>query len=90
MGKDDHHKETGIKIIDPKRIDYTFTGKDDPFNIVSSLHSDEKNIGSSGKLKTERKDIDRLRRNIAKDTKIRNKGKIAGGQSKQSHSSVYE
>ncbi len=90
MGKDDHHKEKGIKIIDPKRIDYTFTGKDDPFNIVSSLHSDEKNIGSSGKSKTERKDIDRLRRNIAKDTKIMNKGKIAGGQSKQSPSSVYE
>ena len=90
MGKDDRHKEKGIKIIDPKKVDYTFTCKDDPFNIVSSLHSDEKNIGSSGKSKTERKDIDRLRHNVAKDTKIRNKGRIAGGQSKQSHSSVYE
>jgi hypothetical protein len=84
-----HHKEKGIKIIDPKNIDYTFTDKDDPFNIKSS-RSDEKNIGSSGKSKTERKDIDRLRHNIAKDTKIRTKGRITGGQSKQGHSSVYE
>ena len=30
-----HRKEKGIKIIDPERIDYTFTGKDDPFNIKS-------------------------------------------------------
>jgi hypothetical protein len=25
MGKNNHHKEKGIKIIDPKKIDYTFT-----------------------------------------------------------------
>jgi hypothetical protein len=59
------------------------------FNIKSSLYSDEKNIGSSGKSKN-RKDINRIRHNVAKDTKVRNKGRIAGGQSKQSHSSVYE
>ena len=35
MGKDDRHtKEKGIKIIDPEKITYTFTGKDDPFDIV--------------------------------------------------------
>ncbi|HEX7209060.1 MAG TPA: hypothetical protein VF233_12810 [Nitrososphaeraceae archaeon] len=90
MGKNNHRKEKGIKIIDPKKIDYTFTDKDDPSNIKSSSYNNEKNIGSSGKSKTERKDIDRLRHNITKDTKIRNKGRIAGGQSKQSHSSVYE
>ncbi len=91
MGKNDHHKDKGIKIIDPKKIDYTFTGKDDPFNIVSSLHSDERNIGPSGKLKELKgKDIDRLRHDITKDTKIRTKGRVVGGQSKQGHSSVYE
>jgi hypothetical protein len=89
MGKNNHHKEKGIKIIDPKKIDYTFTDKDDPFNIKSS-RSDGKNIGSSGESKTKRKDIDRLRHDIAKDTKIRTKGRITGGQSKQGHSSVYE
>ena len=28
--KNNHRKEKGIKIKDPERIDYTFTGKDDP------------------------------------------------------------
>jgi hypothetical protein len=90
MGNNNHHKGKGIKIIDPKKIDYTFTGKDDPFNIKSSSYSDEKNIGLSDKSKTERKDIDRIRHDISKDTKIRTKGRVVGGQSKQGHSSVYE
>jgi hypothetical protein len=90
MGNNNHHKEKGIKIIDPKKIDYTFTGKNDPFNIKSSPYSGEKNIGLSGKSKTERKDIDRIRHDISKDTKIRTKGRVVGGQSKQGHSSVYE
>jgi hypothetical protein len=90
MEKNSHHKEKGIKIIDPKKIDYTFTGKDDPFNIKFSSYSDEKNIGSSGKSKTERRDINRLRHHITKNTKIRTKGRVVGGQSKQGHSSVYE
>jgi hypothetical protein len=90
MGKNNHHKEKGIKIIDPKKIDYTFTDKDDPFNIKFSLYSDEKSIGSSDKSKIKGKDIDRLRHDITKDTKIRTKGRAVGGQSKQGHSSVYE
>jgi hypothetical protein len=57
---------------------------------VSSLHTDEKNIGSSGKSKLKGKDIDRLRHDITKDTKIRTKGSVVAGQSKQGHSSVYE
>ena len=87
MGKNNHHKEKGIKIIDPNKIDYTITDKDGPFIIKSSLYSDEKNIGSSCKSKTERRDINRLRHNITKDTKIRTKGRVVGGQSKQGHSS---
>jgi hypothetical protein len=42
IGKNNHRKEKGIKIIDPERIDYTFTGKDDPFNIKSSSSTNEK------------------------------------------------
>jgi hypothetical protein len=76
--------------MDPKKVDYTFTDKDDPFNIKSSSYSDGKNIGSSGRSNTGRKDIDRLRHDITKDTKIRNKGRVVGGHSKQGHSSVYE
>jgi hypothetical protein len=90
MGKNNHHKEKGIKIIDPKKIDYTFTDKDDLFDIKSSSHNDEKNIGLSGKSKTERKNIDRLRHDMTKDTKIRTKGRVVGGQSKQGYSSVYD
>ena len=89
MGKNNHRKERQIKIVDPKKIDYTYTGKDDPFNFKSS-YSNEKNIESSKKSNTEKKDVDRIRYDIAKNTKIRTKGRIAGGQSKQSHSSVYE
>ena len=89
MGKNNRHNEKGIKIIDPKKIDYTFTDNDDPF-IKSPSYNDEKNIDSSGKSKIERKNIDRLRHDITKDTKIRTKGRVVGGQSKQGHSSVYE
>ena len=90
IGKNNHRKEKGIKIIDPEKIDYTFTGKDDPFNIKSSLFINEKNIDSSSKSKTEKKNTDRIRFDLSKNTKTRTKGRIAGGQYKQSHSSVYE
>ena len=90
MGNNNHHKEKGIRIIDSKKIDYTFTSKDDSFNIRFSSYSGEKNIGSSGKSNTERRDINRLRHDITKNTKIRTKGRVVGGQSKQGHSSVYE
>jgi hypothetical protein len=90
MVKNYHRNEKVVKIIDPKKIDYTFTDKDDPFNVKSSSYTDEKNIDPSDKTKTDRKDIDRIRFDLSKNTKIRTKGRIAGGQSKQSHSSVYE
>jgi len=89
MEKNNHYKERQIKIVDPKKIDYTYTGKDDPFNFKSS-YSNEKNIESSKKSNTEKKDVDQIRYDITKNTKIRTKGRIAGGRSKQSHSSVYE
>lgn len=88
MGKNNHRREKGIKIIDPKKIDYTFT--EHYFNIKSSSYNDGRKLGSTGKSKTERMDINRLRHDITKDTKIRTKGRVSGGQAKQSHSSVYE
>jgi hypothetical protein len=90
MGKNDHHKEKGLKILDPKNVDYTFTGKDALLDIKSSTYTNEKSIDSSKKSNKENKDIDRLRYDIAKTTKMRTKGRITGGQSKQGHSSVYE
>ena len=91
MGKKNHRlKEKGIKIIDPKKIDYTYTGKDDLLDIQSALYSNEKSIDTSKKSNIEKKEIDRIRHDIVKNTKLRAKGRLAGGQSKQSHSSVYE
>ena len=65
--KNNHRKEKGIKIKDPERIDYTFTGKDDPFSIKSSLFINEKNIDSSSKSKTEKKNTDRIRFDLSKN-----------------------
>ena len=90
MGKNNLRKEKAVKTIDPRKIDYTFIDKDDPFNIKSSSCDDEKSNDSSKKSNIEKKDINRIRYNIAKNTKLRTKGRLAGGQSKQSHSSVYE
>jgi hypothetical protein len=90
MGKNNHQKEKGIKILDPKKIEYTYTSKDDLLDIKSSLYSEDKKIDSSEKPNKEKKDIDRIRHDSVRNTKIKNKGRITGGISKQSHSSVYE
>lgn len=89
MGKNkEPSKEGRIKIIDPRRIDYTYRSDD---NIKSSLdiEKNNQNNGSSKKPKT-KKDIQRIRHNLARDAKIRDKGRMTGGQSMQGHSSVYE
>jgi hypothetical protein len=57
MGKNDHHKK-GIKILDPKNVDYTFTGKDALLDIKSSTYSNEEHIDSSKRSNKEKKDID--------------------------------
>ena len=85
MGKNkQRYKGGGIKILDPRRIDYTYT--DNTFNI-NSLENGK--YEDSKKSKTE-KDIHNLRYSFTKNTKMRTKGRITGGQSKQGHSSVYE
>lgn len=92
MGKNKQpSKEGGIKIIDPRRIDYTYGSDDNIFNIKSSLGAEKNNQNndSSKKPKT-KKDIQQIRHNLARNAKIRSKGRITGGQSMQGHSSVYE
>jgi hypothetical protein len=61
-----------------------------PLLDIKSSNTNEENIDPPRKSNKEKKDIDRLRYDIAKDTKMRTKGRITGGQSKQGHSSVYE
>ena len=36
MGKNNHRKERRIKIVDPKKIDYTYKGKDKLFSTKST------------------------------------------------------
>jgi hypothetical protein len=89
MGKNKQpSKEGGIKIIDPRRIDYTYRSDG---NIKSSLDI-KKNIqnnGSSKKPKTKKifSEYDIILQGMQRsDTKER----MTGGQSMQGHSSVYE
>jgi hypothetical protein len=86
MGSDEPPKRRGIRIVDPRKIGYTYIVDDNGFKINSSV--DDKD-NSALKKKTE-KDIQRIRHDITKKENIRNKGRITGGQSKQGVSSVYE
>jgi hypothetical protein len=75
-------KDDRVKIIDSKSFDYTFVDND-----LSNLKFTT-NI-------SHKKDEDNNNNISPKDSKInkdksRYKGRITGGQSKQSHSSVYE
>lgn len=89
MGKNKQpSKRGGIKILDPRRIDYTYTDNINVFDIKSSSDNG-KNNDDSKKSKTE-KDTHHLRYSPTKNTKMTTKGRITGGQSKQGHSSVYE
>jgi hypothetical protein len=85
MGSDEPPKRRGIRIVDPRKIGYTYMVDDNGF--INSSADDKDN--SALKKKTE-KDIQRIRHDVTKKANIRNKGRITGGQSKQGHSSVYE
>jgi hypothetical protein len=83
MGKNKQpSKEGGIKIIDPRRIDYIYTDNTGVF--------DNRKYNDDSKEPKTKKDIHHLRYSHTKNTKMRTKGRIIGGQSKQGHSSVYE
>jgi hypothetical protein len=83
-----YHNESGIRILDPRRIDYTYTNDHSVFDIKSPS-DDGKYKDDSRKSKTE-KDTQQLRYDPTMNTKMRTKGRITEGQSKQGHSSIYE
>ncbi|HZA65292.1 MAG TPA: hypothetical protein VE573_20625, partial [Nitrososphaeraceae archaeon] len=69
MGKNKQpSKGGGIKILDPRRIDYTYTDNTSVFDIKSS--SDNGKYNDDSKSKTE-KDIHHLRYSPTKNTKMR-------------------
>jgi K+-transporting ATPase c subunit len=86
-------KKDEVKIIGSKSLDYTFL--DDDFlklkytNISHKKDEDNSNnvVPKNSKIN---KDIQRINKTDSEISKSRYKGRITGGQSRQSHSSVYE
>lgn len=82
-----------IKKEDQKKFEeYTFIA-DDNYNIeLNKLGSggDDSSPSSSSNNKKPKQYEFKLRNNPKKDMKLRNKSRLVGGHSIQSHSSVYE
>ena len=75
-----------VKIIDSKSIDHTFLNND--FLNSRSTNIDDKKEDSNG-IASKNFMLKHLHQNDLQ-TRSRHKGRITGGQNKQSHSSVYE
>ena len=92
-GKKISRKKDEVKIIGSKSLDYTFL--DDDFlklkytNISHKKDEDNSNnvVAKDSKINN---DIQRINKTDSEISKSRYKGRITGGQSRQSHSSVYE
>jgi hypothetical protein len=85
-------RKDSIKIIGPKSIDYTFLDND-LLNLKSTIaHKIDEHHSNNVTLKRSKinKDIQRVHQVDLEIRKSSHKGRITGGQSKHSHSSVYE
>ena len=86
-------KDDRVKIIDSKSLDYTFVDNDWSNLKFTTDISHKNNVDNSNNVPPKNskinKDISTWMSKSFTD-KSRYKGRIAGGQSKQSHSSVYE
>ena len=85
-------KKGEVKIIGSKSADYTFL--DTLLNLKSTNISHKKDEDNSNHVTQKdsniTKDIQRINKTDSEIAKSRYKGRITGGQSRQSHSSVYE
>jgi hypothetical protein len=81
-GKKISRKKGEVKIIGSKSLDYTFLDND-------FLNHKYTNIVAPKNSKIN-KDIQRINKTDLEIAKSRYKGRITGGQSRQSHSSIYE
>ncbi len=89
-GKKISRKKDEVKIIGSKSHDYTFL--DDNFlklEYTNISHKKDEDNSNNLVLKDSKQNEDIQRINKT-DSKSRYKGRIIGGQSRQSHSSVYE
>lgn len=86
-------KDDRVKIIDSKSLDYTFVDNDWSNLKFTTNISHKNNVDNSNNVTPKdpkiNKDISTWMSKRFTD-KSRYKGRITGGQSKQSHSSVYE
>ncbi len=92
-GKKISRKKDEVKIIGSKSLDYTFL--DDDFLKLKytniSHKKDEDNINNVVPKDSKiNKGIQRINKTDSEISKSRYKGRITGGQCRQSHSSVYE
>ena len=86
-------KDDRVKIIDPQSLDYTFVDNDWSNHKFPTDISHKNNVDNSNNVSPKNSKINKdISTWISKRStgKSRYKGRIAGGQSKQSHSSVYE
>ena len=92
VNKKTNIKKDRIKIIGSKSIDYTFLDNG-LLNLKSTIaHEIDEHHSNNMTLKSSKinKDIQRVHQVDLEIRKSRHKGRITGGQSKHSHSSVYE
>ena len=92
-GKKISRKKDEVKIIGSKSLDYTFL--DDDFlklKYTNISHKKDEDNSNNVVLKDSKinNDIQRINKTDLEISKSRYKGRITGGQSRQSHSSVYE
>ena len=92
-GKKISRKKDEVKIIGSKSLDYTFLD-DDFLKLKYTNISHKKDEDNSNHLTQKdskiTKDIQRINKTDSEIAKSCYKGRITGGQSRQSHSSVYE
>ncbi len=82
-------KKGEVKIIGSKSFDYTFLDND-LLNVKSTNISRKKDDHVTQKDSKINKEIQRINKTDLEIAKSRYKRRITGGQSRQSHSSVYE
>lgn len=92
-GKKISRKKDEVKIIGSKSLDYTFLD-DDLLKLKYTNISHKKNEDNSNNVVPKdskiNNDIRRINITDSEISKSHYKGRITGGQSRQSHSSVYE
>ena len=86
-------KKGEVKIIGSKSLDYTFLDNDFlnlKYTNISHKNDEDNSNNVAPKDSKINKDIQRINKTDFEIAKSRYKGRITGGQSRQSHSSVYE